>query len=112
MSEDSKTFWRFLNRAKATSPGASPSKELSTASVARDAAFKELLGEWVYDNLSGVGVVIADRKGIIKYFNAEAQVLTSTPGDAAKGKHLAAIFPTLSYNFQAQLEEELSLIHI
>lgn len=110
MSADSKTFWRFLNRAKETSPGASPGKELSTASVARDAVFKELIGGWVYDNLSGVGVVIADRKGIIKHFNVEAQAFTSIREDAAKGKHMTAIFPTLSYDFQAQLEEEKSVV--
>lgn len=103
-----KEFWRFLNRAKKNSPK-SPDKETSTPSPTKDAEYKELVGGWVYDNLRGVGVVITDRKGIIKHFNAEAQALTSITENAAKAKHLAAIFPTLSYDFQAQLDEKKSV---
>jgi two-component system, NtrC family, response regulator PilR len=101
-----KRFWKFLNRTKQKSPRATPANEASTPSPTRDAEVKELLGSWVYDNLKGVGVVITDLNETIKHFNAEAQVLTSIPGDAAKGKQLTAMFPSLSYKLQAQLEEK------
>lgn len=101
-------FWRFLNPRKGKSLKAL-GKEESTPSPKSDSEFKELIGGWVYDNLTGVGVVITDRKGIIRHLNAEAQALTSLPEHNAKGKHLGTIFPTLSYDFQAQLHEKKSV---
>lgn len=103
-----KEFWRFLNRAKQRSPKA-PGKEAATPILTKGAEFVELIGGWVYDNLSGTGVAITDPKGIIRYFNAQAQALTSIPEQTAKGKNLAAIFPTLSYNFQAQSDKNKSV---
>lgn len=99
-----KSVWKFLGLGKGKSHKPS-AKDISSPSPTKEDTLKELLGSWIYDNIKGVGVVITDRKGIIKHFNVEAQALTSIPGDAAKGKQLAAIFPTLSYDFQAQLGE-------
>lgn len=105
-----KTFWRFLNRAKETSPKATPGKEISTPKPLTDVEAKELLGDWFYENIKGVGIVITDLKGIVRHFNAEAQTLTSISGDAVKGKHLATIFPSLSYDFPGQLGEKKSVV--
>lgn len=81
-----KEFWKFLNRAK-EKPAKAAGKEASTPHPATDDEFKELLGEWVYENLTGVAIVITDRKGIIKRLNAEAQALTSIHGNTVNGKH-------------------------
>lgn len=105
-----KKLWKFLNPPKEKSPEGTPGKGVSTPNPTEDTELKELIAGWVYNNLSGVGIIITDRKGIIKHFNAEAQALTSVPGGTAKGKHLAAIFPTLSYDFQAHMEEKKSVI--
>ena len=104
-----KEFWKFLNRAK-KKPAKAAGKEASTPQSRTDDEFKELLGEWVYENLTGVAIVITDRKGIIKRLNAEAQALTSIPGNTANGKHLGSIFPALSYDFQSQLDETKSVV--
>ena len=104
-----KGVWKFLGigKGKSHKPLA---KDISPPSPTKEDTLKELLGSWVYDNIKGVGVVITDRKGIIKHFNAEAQALTSIPGDGANGKHLGSIFPTLAYDFQSQLDETKSVV--
>jgi two-component system response regulator PilR (NtrC family) len=57
---------------------------------------------WIYDmifNSVGVGVVVTGLKGNIKYFNAQAEALTSFSKQTAKGKHVIQIFPAVSHTF-------------
>jgi two-component system response regulator PilR (NtrC family) len=47
----------------------------------------------------GGGVAITDERGHIKYFNAQAQQLTSLEESSVTGKRLHEIFPGLQYRF-------------
>lgn len=48
----------------------------------------------------GSGVVIADARGCVNYFNDQAQILTSLHEGAVQGKRLDQILPGINYNFQ------------
>jgi two-component system response regulator PilR (NtrC family) len=57
-------------------------------------ALKEALLQGV-----GSGVAITDARGIINYFNSQAQCLTTLHESTVKGKRLDQIFPGLSHSF-------------
>lgn len=59
-------------------------------------ALKEALAQGV-----GSGVAITDLKGVINYFNTQAQNLTALGHNTVIGKKLTEIFPSLPHSFEA-----------